>query len=225
MARQTRRTGHGDRAEAETLRWAGQVRGELLLAELKRIGRRPANALARLLSRTPLTPNAVTVLAFVLNVGVAVVLATGLHFLGGILVLVVGALDMLDGALARLTGRVTKFGSFLDSTLDRLSEAALFFGLLVFYLQHSAETEAMLVFLVFVGSVMISYAKARAEALQLKCDVGLLARPERTILLAAGLLLSGLGLMPLFLWILLFLTYFTVVQRIVHVWRASTAED
>jgi CDP-diacylglycerol--glycerol-3-phosphate 3-phosphatidyltransferase len=197
------------------------VRGELLLADLKRLGRRPADTLARLLSRTPLTPNAITVLAFVLNVGVAAVLAAGYHLAGGILVLLVGALDMLDGALARLTGRVTRFGSFLDSTLDRFSEAALFFGLLVFYVQRQATMETLLVFAVFVGSVMISYIKARAEALQIKCEVGVLARPERIIVLAAGLLL---GQMPIFLWILLALTYFTVVQRMVHVWRTSSTE-
>lgn len=216
-----RRPGARSRANAQTPRWNGQLRGESLLADVKSAARRPMNGLAALLSRTPLTPNAVTFISFVLILGVAAVIAAGYHLLGGALVLAVSAMDMLDGALARATGRVTKFGGFLDSTLDRFSEAALFFGLLIFYVQRQMTTESLLVFGVCVGSFMISYVKARAEGLDISCNVGLLARPERIILLAVGLLI---GQMPVFLWLLLALTYFTVIQRMVHVWQQMTKE-
>src|SRR3990172_6831551 len=106
---------------------------------------------------------------------------------------------MLDGALARTTGKTSTFGAFLDSTLDRYSEAVLLFGLLVVATQRQSTQEILLVFAVMVGSVMVSNVRARAEGLGLRCEVGLLARPERVILLALGLILGQL--LPV-LWIL-----------------------
>ncbi|MDO8672198.1 MAG: CDP-alcohol phosphatidyltransferase family protein [Dehalococcoidia bacterium] len=170
--------------------------------------------LARIIGKTPITPNALTVTGFILNTVVAAVLATGHQFIGGLLVLFAGLFDMLDGALARTTGQSTTFGAFLDSTLDRYSEAVLLFGVLVVAAQTQDTQVILLVFAVMVGSVMVSYVRARAEGLGLRCEVGLLARPERVILLAVGLIIGQL--LPV-LWLLAIFTNITTVQRILHV--------
>jgi CDP-diacylglycerol--glycerol-3-phosphate 3-phosphatidyltransferase len=163
-----------------------------------------------------------TVVGLLLNLGVAVVIAGGQPRLGGALLLVASAFDMLDGAVARATGSVSPFGGFLDSTLDRYSEAVVFGGVLV-YLLGTADGElgAVLVFVATVGALLISYARARAEAAGFRASVGLVARPERVILLAICLLVGQ----PLWaLWILAVATHWTAVTRIVHVWRLSQRE-
>ncbi|HID86391.1 MAG TPA: CDP-alcohol phosphatidyltransferase family protein, partial [Anaerolineae bacterium] len=119
--------------------------------------------LARLIARTGITPTGLTVAGFVLNAGVAWVLALGHLRLGGLLVLLAGAFDALDGALARLTDRVTPFGAFLDSTLDRCSEAALYLGLLAFYAGRGSRLELILIYLTMVGSLLVSYTRAHGK--------------------------------------------------------------
>ena len=169
------------------------------------------------ISRTRLTPDIASMLGLVINGAVAVVLATGRFGLGGLLLLIAAPFDMLDGALARATGRSSTFGAFLDSSLDRYSEVALFFGLL-WHIQHdptNATTRTLLVYLCATGSLLVSYARARAEALGYDNEVGLLARPERVVGLGAFLLF---GWTDLILWLLAILTYVTAVQRIIHVW-------
>ena len=179
-------------------------------------------AIGRALARLGLTANVLTVVGLLLNLGVAVVIAGGQPRLGGALLLVASAFDMLDGAVARATGSVSPFGGFLDSTLDRYSEAVVFGGVLV-YLLGTADGElgAVLVFVATVGALLISYARARAEAAGFRASVGLVARPERVILLAICLLVGQ----PLWaLWILAVATHWTAVTRIVHVWRLSQRE-
>jgi CDP-diacylglycerol--glycerol-3-phosphate 3-phosphatidyltransferase len=162
------------------------------------------------------------VIGFILNAAVAAVIATGHPQWGGAFLLFASAFDMLDGAVARATGTTSKFGGFLDSTLDRYSESVVFFGVLIYLLDtDEAKTGAILVFLATVGSLMISYARARAEALGWKASVGLVARPERVILLALCLLIDR----PLWaLWALAVLTHLTAATRILHVWRISRQE-
>ncbi|HUZ00704.1 MAG TPA: CDP-alcohol phosphatidyltransferase family protein [Thermomicrobiaceae bacterium] len=176
-----------------------------------------------LAARSGLSPNAFTLLGLALNVFVAGVIASGNLVLAGVLALGAGAFDMLDGAVARVTNRITHFGGFLDSTLDRYSEAVLYFGLLVYLLRAGGnQTGILLVYATVVGSIMVSYARARAEAAGLKAEVGLFARPERVILLALFLILRR----PVWaLWILAVLTNLTTAQRILHVWRATRAGD
>lgn len=176
----------------------------------------------RALARLGLTPNALTVIGLLLNIGVAVVIAIGHPVLGGALLLVASAFDMLDGAVARATGTMTRFGGFLDSTLDRYSEAVVYFGLLIYLLGTSDdEVGALLIFVSVVGALLISYARARAEAAGFKASVGLVARPERVILLAVCLLIGR----PLWaLWALAVTTHLTALTRIVHVWRLSRDE-
>lgn len=169
-----------------------------------------------------LTPNMLTVLGLLLNVGVAAVIASGRPQLGGVLLLVASAFDMLDGAVARATGKVTKFGGFLDSTLDRYSEIVVFLGLLLYLLgTPDWRTGSILSFVAATGALMISYARARAEAAGASASVGLLPRPERVILLAVMLIAER----PLWaLWALAILTHATALMRIIHVWNLSARE-
>ncbi|HEY8885733.1 MAG TPA: CDP-alcohol phosphatidyltransferase family protein [Chloroflexota bacterium] len=178
-----------------------------------------AEAVARAVAWTGVSPTQLTLLGFALNVGVAVVLAAGLLPLGGALSLLAGAFDTLDGALARIAKRSTTFGAFLDSTVDRYAEAALLLGLLIDASRRGDLLVSAATYVVIVGSLMVSYTRARAEGLGLKCEVGIAPRPERVIILALGLIL-GLELPALI--ILAVLTNVTAIQRILHV-RGLTA--
>jgi CDP-diacylglycerol--glycerol-3-phosphate 3-phosphatidyltransferase len=179
--------------------------------------------LGEALSRLGLTPNALTVIGLVLNLVVAIIIAMGDTRLGGVLLLIASGFDMLDGAVARASGTVTKFGGFLDSTLDRYSEAVVYGGVL-WYVLGTADYRlgSLLVFAATVGSLLISYARARAEAAGFRASVGLLARPERVLVLAVGLLVGQL--IPA-LWILAVGTQLTVLTRMGHVWRLSRAVE
>lgn len=173
------------------------------------------------LARLGLTPNMLTVIGVLLNAVVAVIIATGHPVIGGLLLLVASAFDMLDGAVARATGLTSPFGGFLDSTLDRYSETLVYIGVLVYMLDTDDwKWGAILTLVAACGALLISYARARAEAAGYKASVGLLARPERVILLALGLV-TGFPLVAL--WILAIGTHLTALTRIVHVWRASEA--
>jgi CDP-diacylglycerol--glycerol-3-phosphate 3-phosphatidyltransferase len=177
--------------------------------------------LARLISRTGISPNLLTVMGFVFTVGVAYVVATGHLQIGGVLLVVAGTFDALDGTLARLAGRKSRFGAFLDSTMDRFSEAVIYLGLLVHYTQHGGRQESFLIYAAIVGSLMVSYARARAEGLGIECKTGILTRFERTAVLVIGLILNQ---MRITLWILAVLSNFTALQRMYHVWRATGGE-
>lgn len=173
-----------------------------------------------------MTPNSLTFINLGLNLVAAYVIATGHFLIGGVLVLVSGLCDILDGALARLTGRSTKFGAILDSTVDRIAEAAVLCGLLIWYMQDGPQgnrLEIVLVFLVLVGSFLVSYVKARAEGVGWQCQVGLFTRAERVIVLALGLILNQVFIV---LCVLSVFVLFTVVQRMVHLWKqAQTGGD
>ncbi len=182
-------------------------------------GRVQARRAAEWLRWTGLTPNALTIIGLLLNCVVAIVLGQGYLFVGGILVLGAGLFDLLDGAMARITGQITPFGSFLDSTLDRYSEVILYGGLLFYMIgTPDARVGTLLIYLTICGSIMVSYARARAESLGYRLQVGLLARPERIIILAAGLILGH----PLWaLWLLAIFTNVTTIQRIYHLWSTT----
>jgi len=180
----------------------------------------------RLLARTPVSPNAISWFGFLVTVGAAVLIVTGNLLAAGLVVLLAGFFDILDGALARSTNRATRFGAMLDSTLDRLAEAALFFGILGLFLftgeqpflftSLTREWSVLLVFVTLLGSFLVSYIRARAEALGLECRVGLFTRTERVIVLALGLLLNqvtvALAIIALF-------SFITVSQRLLYVWQ------
>ena len=159
-----------------------------------------------------------TITGFVVSLGAAAAVAMGHLLTGGLLILLSGVFDLLDGALARIKKQTTPFGALLDSTLDRLSEAALLFGLLLFYVWQTSTPEVILIYLTLVGSVMVSYIRARAEGLGMECKVGLFTRAERVIILALGLLLNQVFIA---LCILALFTYITLTQRIFYIWQQA----
>ncbi len=177
-----------------------------------------AEPVSKVIAKTGVPPNAVTLFGFLLNVGVAWVLATGHFLIGGFLVLFAGVFDLLDGALARVTGKSTIFGALLDSTIDRYTEAVLLFGLVVYFARRHDTTEVILLFATIAGSMLISYIRARAEGLGLDAEVGIMRRTTRICTLALGLLINQV---LIFLWILAILTHFTAWQRLFYVWRRT----
>jgi CDP-diacylglycerol---glycerol-3-phosphate 3-phosphatidyltransferase len=180
-------------------------------------GRGVALRLMQSFSSIPLTPNQLTSFGFLLNLA-----AGGLiyerHWVWATVVFVAGSVvDALDGALARAHDKMTPFGGFLDSTLDRMSEGVIL-GSIALVLADQGHTVALAcVFIALVGSFLVSYTRAKAEALGLKGDVGLMARAERIVLLAAALPFAGLGALPYVIYVLAALTALTVVQRMAFV--------
>ncbi len=174
------------------------------------------------LASTGMTANMATIIGLLLNAGVAAVIASGHPRIGGVLLLVASAFDMVDGAIARATGTVSKFGGFFDATLDRYSEFVVYLGLLIWLNQTQADhIGSVLILIAASGAMLISYARARAEAVGYSASVGLVARPERVVLLALCLIINQ----PLWaLWALAIATHFTALTRIVHVWRLANAE-
>lgn len=180
-----------------------------------------------------LSPNTLTLIGLLLSAVAAAVIAQGLLFVGGLLVLFAGIFDMFDGTIARMNNRATTFGAFFDSTLDRYAESIILLGLLVYVLRqpgfHTAlwpfanEQFWMIIFIftAIVGSLMVSYTKARAEGLGLECKTGLFVRPERVVVLAAGLLF-GVSVWAMAL--LAILSNVTAIERIVHVWRITNRQ-
>ena len=177
--------------------------------------------IGRFLGRLGLTPNMLTVIGVLLNAVVAGVIAFGDLRVGGLLLLVASAFDMLDGAVARATGKTSAFGGFLDSTLDRYSESIVYVGVLWAVLDtDDAKTGAMLTLLAASGALLISYARARAEAANFNASVGLVARTERVVILALALAFGQ----PIWgLWVLAIATHVTALTRIGHVYRLSKA--
>lgn len=178
--------------------------------------------IAELLAKTGVSPNVVTFIGFLLMVLVGVVISQGYLLAAGVLLILAAVFDAFDGALARKLNRVTRFGAFFDSTLDRFSEAAVFLGILIYYQSQGAGTEVILAYLAIIGSLMVSYTRARGEGLGISIRGGLLSRLERMVIVMIGLILNQLTIA---LWILAPLTNFTAVQRIWLTWRALQEED
>lgn len=185
------------------------------------------NTLARGLGALGLTPNVLTLIGLGLMCVIGVVIASGHFVLAGVLIIVAGIFDALDGSLARLTNRVTRFGAFLDSTTDRFAEGALFLGMLYAFVQRGTIFVVYLIFLALLGSLMVSYARARAEGIGVPCKEGMLTRFERIALIVMGLLATALwGDTPLII-VLGFLAIFTnltAAQRMWLVYRATHDE-
>jgi CDP-diacylglycerol--glycerol-3-phosphate 3-phosphatidyltransferase len=171
---------------------------------------------ARLANRAGLTPNLLTLLGLALNAVVAVVVSRYSLRWGGALLILASIFDALDGTLARLTGQQSQFGAFFDSTIDRFSEAVVYGGLLYYFSAQDAQVETLLAYAAIIGSLMVSYTRARSEGLGVDCKVGLLTRVERMAVLAFGLIL---GRTALALWLVAILANLTALQRILHVRR------
>jgi CDP-diacylglycerol--glycerol-3-phosphate 3-phosphatidyltransferase len=194
------------------------------LAELRRIaGRYITSPLTSILVKSRLKPNTLTWCALVISLIAAATIATAHLLIGGFLVLFSGLFDILDGALARSTNQATRFGALLDSTFDRISDAAILLGILWIYIGDSNISIILLIFLALIVSLLTSYVRARAEGLDINCPVGLFTRTERVIILALGLLFSPLYKFSVLIALLLVVVLgsVTVVQRLVWVWRQT----
>ena len=165
--------------------------------------------------RIPLSPNTLTIIGFFITVIAAFMIPHNIR-LGGILILMGGIFDVLDGVVARSRGKTSKFGAFLDSVLDRYSDAFLFLAIAWYFLYKNNLIGIYLSLGTLVGAFLISYTRARAEGLGKSCNTGIMERPERIILISFAAITGWL--LPV-LWIMLIFTHITVLQRIYHVWR------
>ena len=172
--------------------------------------------LAAVLLWCRITPNQVSLGGILLNLVSAVLILRGQLVLAGIVYLLAGSLDLLDGMLARLAKMSSRFGAFLDSTADRISEGVVFAAIAYHFARHGLPIDAAMTVLALLGSLLVSYTRARAEGLGLECKVGIVTRAERVVLIALGLLF---GLLPVAIYLLVFLSAFSATQRIVHTLR------
>ena len=173
------------------------------------------------IARTGISPNGVTWFGFALSVFAAALAVYGYFLMAGLVSLVAAFCDTLDGALARYLSRVTRFGAVLDSTLDRLSEGVMLLGILVWYLRTSDERPfipMLLVGITIIASYLVSYIRARAEGMGLKCEVGISTRTERVILTSLGLLFSQITIA---LVVVAVMSSVTVCQRLYYVWQQT----
>lgn len=185
--------------------------------------RRLVKPLTAALGRSRISPNQLTIVGLSLTLGAAVLVWTGNFILSGVVFSLGSVCDMLDGAVARLSARVTPMGAFLDSVFDRVGEGAILTAIALVYAREDNLWVVGAAFATMIGSFLVSYTRARAEALGLDCKVGLMTRVERLVLLGTGLFLHGLGVLPVVMYILAVLTAVTVLQRVLHVRRQFVA--
>ncbi|MGB9698881.1 MAG: CDP-alcohol phosphatidyltransferase family protein [Thermodesulfobacteriota bacterium] len=179
--------------------------------------------ISHLIQRMGLKPNALTLIGLSLNGLAAWTLAVGEWLQGACLILLAGFFDIMDGAVARNCGETSTFGSFLDSVLDRYSDLSLLIGLSIFYAQQKAVLYQVLLGLSLMGTALVPYARARAEIVMPQCNVGILERPERIILIFLGAAIPQI--MEIIIWILAVLTNFTVAQRISYAYRYMSGKE
>lgn len=189
-------------------------------------------AIVRGLALTRISPNFLTFIGLVINIVAAIFFgyARGdehwrYFFYAGLVIIGAGVFDMVDGRVARATNQVTIFGAFFDSVIDRYSDVALFFGLLVYYARAERFFYVGLVAFVMVSSVMVSYTRARAESLIGQCKVGFMERPERIVLVIIGALFERWGAMAPVLWVLALISTITVIHRIAYTYQQTTAME
>jgi CDP-diacylglycerol--glycerol-3-phosphate 3-phosphatidyltransferase len=208
----------------------------------RRSGRRgepsaaPATAELRLMMRdrlieSRLTPNAISITGLLLNVAAAFLVTQRLFFLAGLTFVIGSVMDTLDGRYSRMSGKGTVFGAFLDSTLDRIEEGLVLTAVAAYFSARGDDLAVAATVIVVLGSLMVSYTRARAEALGVECKVGFATRPVRVVVLSAGLVFArgaGIGdfeLLAPAIYVMAALTALTVVQRVWHVRRALAAQQ
>src|SRR5437667_1108348 len=174
--------------------------------------------IVRGLALSKIHPNVLTFLGLLINIAAAVLLAAGRFRAAGLVIIGAGLFDLVDGRVARETNRVTRFGGFFDSVMDRYSDLALHMGLLVYYASINRFFYIVLTAIVMTGSVMVSYTRARAECTIPKCKVGFLERPERVVLIIIGALFDRMA--PV-LWVIAMLSNLTVVHRMIYTWQEA----
>ena len=164
------------------------------------------------------SPNFLTFLGLVINIWAAILFAAGSFRWGAVVVIGAGLFDMVDGRVARQTNQVTRFGGFFDSVLDRYSDLGVLVGLLVYYASINRNFYVVLTAIVMMGTVLVSYTRARAENIIPKCKVGFLERPERVVLIIVGALFDRKAQV---LWILAVLSNITVISRMIYTWQET----
>ena len=174
------------------------------------------------LSSLRIHPNVLTLIGMVINIFAMVLFAKGIFLWAGLVIVFAGIFDIVDGEVARRTKRVTKFGAFFDSVIDRYSDLLLLLGLIIWYAKIDRIFYVGLTGLVLIGSVLTSYTRARAESLIPACKVGFLERPERIVLMIIGSLFDKMA--PV-LWVMAILSNWTVAQRIWYTWRELSADE
>src|ERR1700693_1472699 len=192
----------------------------MITALIGRVSRWLLDIIVGALAATGINPNFLTFIGLVVNFWAAVLFATGRFKAAAIVIFFAGFLDMLDGQVARRQNRVTAFGAFYDSTLDRYADMALYMGLLVYYSVSGRTPYVVLAAVATAGSVMVSYARARAESLIPLCKVGFMERPERLVLLIIGGLFNRMGAV---LWVIAVVSTITVIHRIIYTWQETRA--
>ena len=195
----------------------------LLQASVRASAQRLAAA-ARLVK---VSPNVITMVGLVLTLVSASLIGLNLLLAAGLVLLLAGSMDILDGAVARVSGRMHRYGAFLDSTADRYGEGAIYLGLLyLFLVRLHQDPPVFLIAAALLGSLLVSYVRARAQSLGFTCDGGWFARPERVVLIALGLMLGqfSIVLLTIVLWILAIATNLTAIQRIYLVWGEHRAQ-
>jgi len=203
--------------------WRGGKRLANLPEARHLLARYVTTPVVKVISRTPATPNSLTITGFLVSAGAAAVTAEGYLIWGGLLVLFAGVFDLLDGPLARTKGQVTRFGAILDSSLDRLSEGAVLLGILVYFVMADHSWGPPLACSALIGSFMVSYTRARSEGLGIDCEVGLFTRAERVVVLAVSLIVGQWWEKAVLVALALItgLTLLTFVQRLTHVRRSD----
>lgn len=169
-----------------------------------------------------LTPNAISLTGFALNVLAALLIWQAEFFFGGVAFIVGSIMDTLDGAYSRMSGKGSAFGAFLDSTLDRIEEGIVLTAVAVWFASERNEAAVAAVVVAVMASLVVSYTRARAEALGVECKVGFANRAIRVVILSAGLVFAGLGALEPAVYLLAALSSVTVLQRILHVRRELT---
>src|ERR1700733_8899937 len=176
------------------------------------------NAIVSVLALSRVHPNVLTFIGLLINIGAAFLFAAGRFRWAGVVVIGAGLFDMVDGRVARETNRVTRFGGFFDSVLDRYSDLGVLVGLLVFYASINRFFYVVLTAIVMTGTVMVSYTRARAENTIPKCKVGFLERPERVVLIIIGALFNRMAQV---LWVIAILSNITVIHRMIYTWQQA----
>lgn len=190
----------------------------MITHEIGKAGNRAVEGIVRAFAASRINPNVLTFIGMAINGVAAYLFAYGFFGWAGATVILAGIFDLTDGRVARFTGRVTPFGGFFDSVMDRYSDLVLLIGLLVYYGRVNRFTYVTLVAVAMIGSVMVSYARARAENSIPSCKVGFLERPERVVLIIIGALS---GRMEPVLWVIAVISNLTVIHRMVHTWQES----
>jgi CDP-diacylglycerol--glycerol-3-phosphate 3-phosphatidyltransferase len=176
------------------------------------------NGIVSALALSRVHPNVLTFVGLLINIWAAFLFGAGKFRAGGIVVIGAGLFDMVDGRVARETNRVTRFGGFFDSVLDRYSDLGLLVGLLVYYASINRYFYVVLTAIVMTGTVMVSYTRARAENTIPRCKVGFLERPERVVLIIIGALFNRMAQV---LWVIAILSNITVIHRMIYTWQEA----